>query len=242
MKNKPGAVLDDGRQAGSGILSIVAGLGLILLLVQGTNFYRARESARFLNTEKNKVLAMQMAEAGVEENIADLGKGTRVVTAGMVDVVTYDHKVLDGGNYTSRISTVAIGAGTLPDIVDLVSSGVMGAVRQTIQARLQLNKTTTTIPAVVPPAPATVPRINTTPGYAPCMALVAPNTCTVCHVPPAVGVSGIYTQSGGSMVIFSHGNHVGDYLVPNGTPACTLYLGTPAINTTEVKVQILTWK
>jgi hypothetical protein len=239
MKNVPGAEMDNGRQAGSGILSIVAVLGLILLLVQGTNFYRARESAKFLNTEKNKVLAMQLAEAGVEENIADLGKGTRVVSAGMSDVVTYDHKVLEDGNYTSRLSTVGLGAGALPDTVDLVSSGVVGAVRQTIQARLRLNKYTTTIPAVVPPAPATVPRINTTPGYAPCM--VALSTCTVCHIPPA-GVSAIYTTSGGPFVIGGHGNHIGDYLVPNGTASCTLYQAVPTVSTTELKVQILAWK
>lgn len=237
MKNASGAVKDNGSQAGSGILSIVAGLGLILLLVQGTNFYRARESARFLNTEKNKVLAMQLAEAGVEENIADLGKGTRVVTASMVDVVTYDHKVLEGGNYTSRLSTVGVGAGTLPDTVDLVSSGVMGAVRQTIQARLRLNKTTTTT-TLPPPLPSATPPVNTTPEYTACMS-GASFTCKICHLQPSGAYVVISIPKG---TVAGHSADVGDYLVPASTFVCTRYTAGPSVTSTDIKVQILAWK
>ncbi|MEO6095055.1 MAG: hypothetical protein ABIW76_05055 [Fibrobacteria bacterium] len=221
-------------EAGSGVLTVVAALGLILLLIQGSTFYRARGSAKFLGSEKSKVMALQMAEAGVEENIADLAKGTVVPTAGTSNLVTYDHKGLVGGNYTSKLSTVAMGAGSSPDTVDLTSTGAVGTIQQTIQARLRLNKysaTTTTTPA----DPTTMPPVTSTPEYAAC---VDPS-CRVCHLPNSPSPVGgmVNTQSKLSMV--SHNSHVGDYITTNGT--CDRYA---AITSTanSVKVQILSWR
>src|SRR4051812_18725936 len=84
-------------QAGGGLLAVIAALGLVLALSQGAMYYRAKTSAKFLGSEKNKVLAQQMAEAGIEVNIADIGTRRMRITHGLIDSTTYSGKPLGGG-------------------------------------------------------------------------------------------------------------------------------------------------
>jgi hypothetical protein len=223
-------------QTGSGVLTVVAVLGLILLLIQGSTFYRARGSAKFLGSEKNKVIALQMAEAGVEENIADLAKGVVIPTSVTNNLVTYDQKALVGGSYSSRLSSVSIGAGANPDTVDLTSTGVVGSVQQTIQTRLRLNKYSTTT-TITPPDPTTLPPVMTTPEWAACPTA---GPCRVCHIPPGPNVAGRYVASGTKAVIGGvHNGHVGDYITTNST--CDRY-DASTVTGTSMKVQILSWR
>ncbi len=235
-------------QAGSGILSAVMTLGLILLLIQGTTWYRAKASAKFLGSEKNKVLAMQMAEAGVEENIADLAKKDVRAAAGMTDVSTYSHKPLDGGAYSSTLTTVSLGP--VADTVDVNSVGYVGTISQSIQTRLRLNKhldttrtvlsyvepeTTATIATVMkpdtvlvlPPNAATMPAINTTAAWTACMASAA-TKCKVCHLPmrPSPVGRNVLNESKG-FNLNSHISHIGDYVTTDGT--CDMYDTTKTI-------------
>ena len=220
-------------QSGSAILSAVIFMGIVMLLIQGNTWYRANEGIKFMSKEKKKVVAMQLAEAGVEENIADLAKRTVIPVATTTNLVTYDHKPLVGGNYTSRLSSVAMGAGAFPDTVDITSTGAVGSIQQTIQARLRLNKytgTTTTTPA----NPSTMPPVTSTPEYAACV-----SPCRVCHIPPGPNLPARYVITQAKALMVTHNGCVGDYITTNGT--CDRYDAMVAIRD-SVKVQIISWK
>ena len=229
------------RQAGAGLLTVVTTLGIILLMIQGTGYYRARAGAKFLGAEKNKLLAMQMAEAGVEVNIADIGKRKLRITDATIDVVTYNHEPLGMGTYTSTLTTVA--TGRVSDTVDLVSTGNVGTGSHSVRARLKLNKyldTTRTPIMVVTPIvsytystrsvpeydtttvvadPEATPIVNTTPAYAACMASPG-KKCDICHLPNGdISKSDVINIAKTS--IWTHVSHHGDYITTDGT--CDLY-------------------
>jgi hypothetical protein len=213
-----------------------------MLLVQATTWYRSKSSAVFLGSEQKKVLAMQMAEAGVEENIADLAKRQVKVIAGMVDVSTYDHKSLNGGHYTSKLTAVAVGPKA--DTVDITSIGVIGSVRQTIQTRLRLNKyldtthtaisyvtpeTTSVVASVSVPdtardtttlASSAMPAFTTTASYSACIASAA-TKCNVCHLLGGNVASAVVLNVLKGFNLNTHNTHVGDYVSLDGT--CGLY-------------------
>lgn len=230
-----------GRQAGAGLLTVVATLGLILLLIQGTSLYRSRASARFLGAEKNKLLAMQMAEAGVEVNIADIGKRKLRITDATIDTITYNHEPLGLGSYTSTLTTVA--TGPVSDTVDLLSTGNFGSGSHSVRARLKLNKyldTTRTPIMIVTPTtsytystrsvpdydtttvvmdPYSMPVLNTTPAYAACMSSPG-HKCDICHLPGGdVSKSNVINVA--KSAIGTHVSHHGDYVTTDGT--CDLY-------------------
>ena len=244
-----------GPEAGGGMLTVVAVLGLLLTLVQGTVYYRAKESAKFLGSEKNKVLAMQMAEAGIEDNVADFGKRKTKTHTGQVDTVTYDHKALEGGYYSSRLTTVAVGDSA--DTVDLMSTGSVGAKSQSIHARMRLRKHIATITALVPQTtttttytqmiPASMPPVTSTAEYAACV-----GTCFVCHIPAGILANRqVLAGVAKATMAFTH-PHVGDY-VTDPVTACHKYDSIATVTNTvtmvnmttldtTVKVQFLSWK
>jgi hypothetical protein len=229
------------NQAGAGLLTVVTTLGLVLLMIQGTGYYRSRASSKFLGAEQSKLLAMQIAEAGVEVNIADMGKRKLRVTNATIDTVTYNHEPLGMGSYTSTLTTVAMGPGS--DTVDLVSTGNVGRGSHSVRARLKLNKyldTTKTpimvvdfdtlltyAPRSVPDYdtntvvadPNSMPAVNATPAYTACIASAA-KKCDICHLPGGdvtkANVINIAKPS-----IGTHISHHGDYVTTDGT--CDLY-------------------
>lgn len=229
------------RQYGGGILTAVAVLGFLLVVVQGSVYYRSKGSTKLLGSEKNKVLATQMAEAGVEANIADLGKRKIKVQHGMHDFVTYDREGLDAGTYSSRLTTVAVGAAA--DTIDLVATGNVGASSQSVSARLRLKKfldtTRTPIVVVVPfdsaftvidtvpdttsatvfMNPNAMPAVNATPAYTACMASSA-HKCDVCHLPGG-DVSKANVINISKSAIGTHIGHHGDYVTTDNS--CDLY-------------------
>ncbi|MEO7426957.1 MAG: hypothetical protein ABI036_17345, partial [Fibrobacteria bacterium] len=210
-------------------------------------------SAKFLGAEKNKVQAMQMAEAGVEENISNLGKRTVKPAAGMVDYVTLERKALAGGAYSSRLTTVGIGA--VADTVDLTSQGFVGTRSQSIQARLKLKKyldttktpiltvkpeTTLTVGTIMAPkidstatvlAPTAMPPLNATPAYTACMA--APGLkCNICHLPVPNPNSKMVLNVTKTMINTFYKSFVGDYVTTDNT--CDLYDTSYVYSTTMV--------
>jgi hypothetical protein len=228
-------------QAGGGLLTVIAAIGVILLMAQGTSYYRARGSAKFLGSEKNKVLAMQMAEAGVEENIADIGRRRTRVYTDMPETVTYNHEPLASGSYSSLLRVVATGPAA--DTVDLVSTGSVGVGSATVIARMRLKKfidtsrtiavysapettyTVTTHPKPDTAATTTVadpnamPAVNTTPAYTACMSSSS-KKCDICHLPGGdVTKANVINVSKSS--IGTHVSHHGDYVTTDGT--CDLY-------------------
>lgn len=220
-------------QNGGGMLTIVAVLGLLLVLVQGSVYYKSKGSARFLSVEKNKVLAQQIAEAGVEANIGDLGRRKTRVRAGLADSTTYQNKTLGGGSYTSSLSAVAMGSAA--DTVDLVSTGLVGSGRHTVRARLKLRKaldtTTATVATVVPettqtigtknvtvlpPTPASQPAVTSTAAYAACMGSASAN-CRVCHIPGGNIAGRTVMNIPKGTIGPVHGGHSGDYVTTDNT-------------------------
>jgi hypothetical protein len=229
-------------QAGAGVLPVVLMMGIVLLLIQGTTWYRSKSGTSFLGSEKSKVQAMQLAEAGVEENIADLANRTVKPIGGMSDSSTYNHKPLHGGDYSSRITSVAMG--TKADTVDVTSTGKIGSVMQTIRARLRLNKypdsthailthvepeTTAVIATLTRPdttsdsitlSSAAMPAFTSTPAYTACIASAA-TKCSVCHLLGGDVTSKTVLNVSKGLPLNSHNSHVGDYITTDAT--CDMY-------------------
>ncbi len=182
-----------------------------------------------------------MAEAGVEDNIADIGMRKLRVTPYMSHYSTYAHKSLGGGSYSSQVTMVA--TGNMADTIDLSSTGTLGTASQTVQARLRLRKhldTTRTPLLVVTPEttltysshskpettsttsvkdPNTMPALNTTPAYADCMSSSG-KKCDICHLPDGdLSKANVIEVSKSS--IDTHISHHGDYVTTDGT--CDLY-------------------
>jgi hypothetical protein len=229
-------------QRGGGMLTIVAVLGILLVLVQGSIYYKSKGSTQFIGAERNKVLAQQMAEAGVEANIGDLGRRKTRVRSGLTDTATYVNKTLGTGKYSSTLTTVAVGAAA--DTVDLVSTGTVGKGSHTVRARLKLrkamdtstavvasvkpetstvitNKTVTKTDTIPPPTAASMPGATTTAAYAACMS-GGSGTCSICHLPAGnVAARMVLTIARGTIAPV-HGGHTGDYVTTDGT--CDLYM------------------
>lgn len=229
------------NERGGGLLAVVTVLGVVMVLVQGSMYYRTKASFKFVGKEKNKILAQQMAEAGVEENIADIGTRKLRVTPSMSHFTTYNHKSLGEGTYSSELTTVALGSAA--DTVDLTSTGTVGSGSQTVQARLKLKKyidTTRTPIAIVKPDttvtysshtvpdttitvtvkdPNTMPAVNTTPAYTACMSSSA-KKCDVCHLPGG-DLSKANVINISKSAVDTHISHHGDYVTTDGS--CDLY-------------------
>ena len=228
-------------QSGSSILGIVAVLGLVFALVQGTLFYRAKASAKFIGSEKNKILAQQIAEAGVEETIADLGSRALVPTSGMNGLATYTGKPVGAGTFSTQVTTIAVSPDA--DTLMLTSLGRVASVQQSVQARLRVKRymdtTLTPIMEVTPETTLTIathtradttytvtvqdpyamPDVDETPAYTACMSSSA-KKCDVCHIPGG-NPDNRHVISISKSAIHTHISHHGDYVTTDGT--CDIY-------------------
>jgi hypothetical protein len=228
-------------QSGAGMLGVIALLGVSFAMVQGTLFYKSRTSAAFLAAEKNKILAQQAAEAGVEENIADLGTRKLKPYAGMYDYPTYVGRAVGKGTFSTSLTTLAQGIDA--DTVELLSKGKVAAYDQTVRARLQVKRfsdttltpvmlididTTITSVSVSRPEttfttvvqdPMAMPALDATPAYDACMASSA-RRCDVCHIPPG-DIPNRHVITINKNAIHTHIGHHGDYVTTDGT--CDIY-------------------
>jgi hypothetical protein len=228
-------------QSGASILAVVAVLGVVFALVQGTVMYRTKSSVRFQAAEKNKILAQQLAEAGVEENIADLGRRALRPTAGMSGYATYSGKPLGAGTFSSYLTTVGVGAES--DTVDLHSIGRVAAASQGVRARLRIRRhmdtayTPTAIPTTVTETltdtlydttfsvvtvvqdPDEMPALDATPAYDACMSS-SDRRCDVCHIPQG-NPANRHVITINKNAIHTHISHHGDYVTTDGT--CDIY-------------------
>jgi hypothetical protein len=233
------------HQFGGGLLPVVAVAGVVMVMTQGTIFYKAKTSSHFLNEERSRIMALQTAEAGVEASIADLGSRRVTITENMSDHVVASDVQVGNGAFTTTLTTLAMGdAG---DTVDLVSTGQVSQKMKTIQAKLRLRnaydtnqvilavsnpETTYTITSTVRfdttatttiQDPFGMPALNTTAAYAACMS-GAGNKCEICHLTHSdVNTSEVISVS--KPAIHTHVSHHGDYVTTDGT--CDIY--TPKI-------------
>lgn len=238
-------------EGGAGMIGIVAVMGLVFALVQGTLFYKTKTSARFLAGEKNKIVAQQVAEAGVEENIADLGSRKVIATSGMTEYTTYQTRSVGAGNFTSTLTTLGMGAEA--DTVLLKSHGRISATSQSVSAKLRVKRYVDTIQdtlsqsvttwnnvtvidtvrtisvTTVVQNPSAMPILNTTPAYNACMAS-AGKKCDVCHIPGG-NPSNRHVININKNAIHTHISHHGDYVTTDGT--CDIY--NPRVDSTVVE-------
>lgn len=244
MKTAPKNTPDPSRQNsqfGGGLLSVVATAGVAMVLMQGTMFYKSKEGAKFLSREKAKVLAAQLAEAGVEETIAEIGQRNVVVTDDMHDHRVFEGRSFGGGNFSTSLTTVARGLGE--DTVDLVAHGQMAGGNDRIDARLRLRNafdtslsiTLNSVPitmdvtvtdtltlfdtTVTTRDPESMPPLETQPAYTACQAS-ASKKCDICHVPPG-NVENRQVINVNKHSIDFHIDCHGDYVTTDGT--CDLY-------------------
>jgi hypothetical protein len=223
------------------MLGVIALLGISFVLVQGTLQYRSRSSAAFIASEKNKILAQQAAEAGVEENIADLGTRKLMPHEGMRDYPTYTGRAVGAGTFTTRLTTLHRGADE--DTVELRSDGKVAASSQTVRAKLLVRRFTDTIltPVMfydvdttittrtvsrpettfttVVQDPFAMPALDATPAYQACMASGA-KKCDICHIPNG-NPDNRQVVSVSRSSIRTHIDHHGDYVTTDGT--CDIY-------------------
>lgn len=228
-------------QFGGGLLPVVATVGVVMIMAQGTVYYKAKTGSQFLNAEKNKVLAQQVAEAGIENGISDLGSRRVVISDGMREQVTAQGVTVGNGTFTTRLTTVA--RGPQGDTIDFYSTGQVSGNSKSVSARLKLNdfvdSTPTILSVAVPDTvrtlvpvtvydttitttvqnPLTLPALNTTPAYAACMSKPG-HKCDICHLTSS-DVNSAFVIPVAKPSINTHISHHGDYVTTDGT--CDIY-------------------
>jgi hypothetical protein len=246
--------LKTAAQFGGGLLSIVAGAGVAMVLMQGTMFYKSKEANKFLNREKAKVLATQISEAGIEETIADIGQRKVVVNETMDHYAVYQSKQFGGGVFSTFLTTVATSAEA--DTVDLRSHGNIKGGSDQINARLRLrNKIDTNMSITLNSVPITtmninsstqtvhdtsttvmdphlMPDLDTQPSYAACMSSGA-KKCDVCHIPGG-NPGNRHVINISKNAIHTHISHHGDYVTTDGS--CDLYNPVETITSSTTTV------
>jgi Tfp pilus assembly protein PilX len=238
-KSTCGKFLRDSAQFGGGLLPAIAALGVIMVMTQGTIFYKAKTSSRFLADERNKIMAQQAAEAGVESAIADIGSRRVIVTSDMEEYVTASDVEIGSGTFTTTLTTLAMGPNG--DTVSLNSRGTVSKKDKQIAAKLRLHNfmdtsrvalavgDTDTVQTIAPRLvftdvttiqdPYAMPALDATAAYAACMASSA-KKCDVCHLPGGdVTKANVINIS--KSAIGTHISHHGDYVTTDGT--CDIY-------------------
>lgn len=232
-------------QSGAGLLATVAALAGVVVLVQATVYYNARTGAKFISKERAKILAMQAAEAGVEQNVADLGSRSFHISAGLNEYPTYQAHAIGSGSFTTRLTTVGMGAAA--DTIDLTSTGAAAGGSAVVKARLRLKTyvdttltpvalfdfdtsysfvTTTVFDTSITmntKDPSSMPSLNTTPAYDACMSS-ASKKCDVCHLPGG-DVTKANVKSISKSAVDTHLGCHGDYVTTDHT--CDLYKPFP---------------
>ncbi len=228
-------------QFGGGLLPVVATAGVVMIMAQGTVYYKAKTSAHFLTSERQKVMAQQAAEAGIENGISDLGSRRVIVTDDMREQVTAQAVPVGNGTFTTYLSTVA--RGPQGDTVDFNSTGQVSGNSKSVSARLKLNDyvdsvrvilsvaVPDTVLTVVPITvydtvitttiqdPFAIPALNTTSAYAACMSKPG-HRCEICHLTSS-NVHSAFVISVAKPSVNTHIGHHGDYVTTDGT--CDVY-------------------
>lgn len=240
-----------GRQFGGGLLPAIAAAGVVMVMTQGTIFYKAKTSNKFLVEERNKIMAQQAAEAGVENSIADLGSRRLVVNSEMENYVAAKDKEIGSGSFTTMLTTLSMGPDG--DTVNLNSLGMFKNKNKDVTAKLRLHNafdtnmvvvsvetpetTITTATVTVTDTtytstvldPMTLPLIDVTPAYTACMAS-AGHKCEICHLTSS-DVNSKMVVDVAKPSIWKHIVHHGDYVTTDGT--CDIYnpVLTPSYST-----------
>lgn len=136
---------DEARQTGAAVLPIIIGVAVAITLLQVPLLYKTNSGNSFTGSQKSNISAKAVAEAGIDALIADIGRKAIIVNAA-TDTLPYSDIALGRGRYSTQVKTYQLN----PDRVKVVSAGTVGGTSQSIEARLELVKTETTIPFDTP--------------------------------------------------------------------------------------------
>jgi hypothetical protein len=133
------------KEKGAATLPIIIAVAVAITLLQVPLLFKTKSGNKFAGVQKSNITAKNLAEAGIDEVIADIGrKAIRVTSA--TDTMPYDAVGLGRGTYSTRVTTYQVN----PDRVEVISTGRVGKNTQSIRAKMELVKTLTTIPYDTP--------------------------------------------------------------------------------------------
>jgi hypothetical protein len=134
-----------GPQAGAAVLPIIIGVAVAITLLQVPILFKTKSGNSFSGAQKSNITAKEMAEAGIDAVISDIGRKALIVRA-TTDTLPYSNVSLGRGRYSTQVKTYQLN----PDRVKVVSAGTVAGKSQTIEAKMELVKTETTIPFDTP--------------------------------------------------------------------------------------------
>jgi hypothetical protein len=132
-------------QSGAAVLPIIIGVAVAITLLQVPLLFKTKSGNSFSGAQKSNITAKEMAEAGIDAVISDIGRKAILVRS-TTDTLPYAGVTLGRGSYSAQVKTYQLN----PDRIKVVSSGTIGGKSQSIEAKMELVKTETTIPYDTP--------------------------------------------------------------------------------------------
>jgi hypothetical protein len=145
MDSKPLSATKVQRQEGAAVLPIIIGIAVAITLIQVPLLFKTKSGNKFSGSQKSNISAKEMAEAGIDALISDIGR--KAITVGpATDTMPYVGVTLGRGAFSTRVQTYQMN----PARVRVVSAGSVGSNAQSIEARMEVVKTETTVPFDTP--------------------------------------------------------------------------------------------
>lgn len=125
-------------QNGGALLATITMIALILVVVQGTMYYTSHSSSKFSSLEKTKLQALQIAEAGIDMNISDIGTSKIQLHENLLDFVSYNNENIGNGSFTTKITTISHSDSNY--VISVSSTGTVDGVRKNILVKMYIVK------------------------------------------------------------------------------------------------------
>ncbi len=138
-------IIEKCPEQGAAALPIIIAVAVAITLLQVPLLFKTKSGNKFVGTQKSNITAKNLAEAGIDEIISDIGRKAISVTS-TTDTMPYANVGLGRGSYSTRVRTFL----TNPDRVEVLSTGKIGTNTQSIKAKMELVKTLSTIPFDTP--------------------------------------------------------------------------------------------
>jgi len=145
MEPKQTRVPGGSRQEGAAVLPIIIGIAVAITLVQVPLLFKTKSGNSFSGAQKSNISAKELAEAGIDALISDIGRQAIIVNS-TTDTMPYVGKSLGRGSFSTKVKTYQMN----PARVQVLSAGTVGNSSQSIEAKMEVVKTETTIPFDTP--------------------------------------------------------------------------------------------
>lgn len=207
-------------QTGASTLPFILFFAIVIALLQVPLLYKVRSGLKVSGTQKRTLASAMLAEAGIEDLIADIGTKAFKPQSG-IDTMWFNHKNLGQGTYSTRVN-----APVAWDTLQVNSTGYLNGRPKSVEAELWIERSIRT--------QSSLPRLQDTPAFIAFMALnPRPKKMDVCHIPPG-NPANQHTINISVNAVHTHTTHHGDYVGPCGPP-----MNLPD---TSFRVKILSWQ